>query len=117
MGFFSFPPVRRPGKALATLLVLAFPLAACAMKPIDMMQAAPETLRGAAYVDTVELDLSAAARTVIAQSDAKRHGEGDVGLPFASLFDKAVKEAARARGLETGRPLLVTVEMDVLRIP
>jgi hypothetical protein len=117
MRFFSFPPVRRRGRALAVLLVLALPLAACAVKPIDMMEEAPEALRGAAYVDAVELRLSAPARAVIKESDAKRHGEGEVGLPFASLFDRAVKEATRARGLATGRPLRVTVEMDVLRIP
>jgi hypothetical protein len=117
MGFFSFPPVRRREAFRFALLALALPLAACAVKPIDMMQAAPEALRGAAYVDAVELSLSAAARAEIKRSDATRHGEGDVGLPFASLFDKAVKEATRARGLETGRPLLVTVEMDLLRIP
>jgi hypothetical protein len=117
MGFFSSPPVRRRGRALACLLALVLPLAACATKPIDMMEAAPETLRGAAYVDSVALSLSAAARAEIKASDAKHHGEGDVGLPFEKLFDKAVKEATRARGLEAGRPLLVTVEMDVLRIP
>ena len=117
MRFFSFPPVRRRGRAPAVLLALAFPLAACAVKPIDMMEAAPETLRGAAYVDSVALSLGAAARAAIGESDAKRHGDDDAGLPFAALFDKAVKEATRARGLETGRPLLVTVEMDALRIP
>src|SRR6476469_5852156 len=117
MTFFSSPPVRRRANALAALLVLARPLAACAVQPIDMMQAAPATLRGAAYVDSVELDLAAAARAAIKESDAKHHGDGDTGLPFALLFDKAVKEATRARGLEAGRALRVTVEMDVLRIP
>jgi hypothetical protein len=117
MGFFSSPPVRRRAGALAALLALALPLAACAVKPIDMMQSAPATLRGAAYVDSVELDLAAAARAAIKESDAKHHGEGDTGLPFALLFDKAVKDATRARGLEAGRALRVTVEMDVLRIP
>ena len=117
MEFLSLPPVRRRGKALAALLALAVPLAACAVKPIDMMEAAPETLRGAAYVDSVELSLGAAARAAVKESDAKHHGEGDAGLPFDLLFDKAVKEAARGHGLETGRPLRITVEMDVLRIP
>ena len=99
------------------LLVLAAPLAACAVAPVETVQAAPDALRGAAYVDSVQLSLAAAARAAVAESDARRRGEGDVGLPFARLFDKAVKEATRARGLETGRPLLVTIEMDVLRIP
>ena len=117
MEFFSSPPVRRRAGALTALLALALPLAACAVKPIDMMEAAPATLRGAAYVDSVELDLGTAARAEVKESDAKHHGEGDTGLPFALLFDKAVKEATRARGLETGRALRVTVEMDVLRIP
>ena len=117
MRFFSSPPVRRRRAAAAVLLGLALPLAACAVKPIDMMQAPPEALRGAAYVDSVELSLGAAARAAVKESDAKHHGEGDAGLPFARLFDKAVKEATRAQGLEAGRPLLVTVEMDALRIP
>jgi hypothetical protein len=82
-----------------------------------MMEAPPATLRGTAYVDSVALSLGAAARAEVKQSDAKHHGEGDVGLPFATLFDKEVKDAARAHGLDGGRPLLVTVEMDVLRIP
>jgi hypothetical protein len=117
MAFFSSPPVRRRATALAALIALALPLAACAVKPIDMMEAPPATLRGTSYVDSVALSLSAAARAEIKASDAKHHGDGDTGLPFGRLFDKAVKEATRARGLEAGRPLLVTVEMDVLRIP
>jgi tRNA U54 and U55 pseudouridine synthase Pus10 len=117
MRLFLIPPVRRRGKLLACLIAAAFPLAACAVAPVDMMQAAPDALRGAVYVDSVELSLSKAARDAIAQSDARLRGEGDAALPFARLFDKAVKEATRARGLGSGRPLLVTVEMDALRIP
>lgn len=117
MRFLPTPPARRRGRALACLVALAIPLAACAPKPVDMMEAAPETLRGGAYVHGVALSLSAAARAEIKASDAKHHGEGDTGLPFAILFEKAVKEATRARGLEAGRPLLITVEMDALRIP
>src|SRR4051794_1247586 len=118
MRFFPLPPVRRRGKLLVVAILCAVaPLAACAVAPVDMMEAAPDALRGAAYVDSVELSLSKAARAAIVESDRKRHGEGDAGLPFAMLFDKAVKEATRARGLETGRPLRVTIELDVLRIP
>ncbi|MEA3003997.1 MAG: hypothetical protein QOH81_2785 [Sphingomonadales bacterium] len=115
MWLFSFRSVRRRGP-LAVLLAMALPLAACAVPPVETMEAAPEPLRGAAYVDSVELSLNVAARNAVASSDRKLHGEGDAALPFARLFDKAVKEAARARGLDGARPLTVTVEMDALRI-
>ena len=101
--------------AAAALASLSF--AACAPTPVETMQAAPDTLRGAAYVHSVELSLSAAARAAVAESDRKLHGDGDAALPFAALFDKAVKEATRARGLESGRALTITIEMDALRIP
>lgn len=117
MRLFLIPPVRRRGALLACLIAALVPLAACAAAPVEMMEAAPDALRGAAYVDSVELSLSKAAHDAIAQSDARLRGEGDNALPFAHLFDKAVKEATRARGLESGRPLLITVEMDALRIP
>lgn len=96
---------------------MALPLAACAVPPVETMEAAAEPLRGAAYVDSVELSLNVAARNAVAASDRKLHGVGDTALPFARLFDKAVKEASRARGLDGARPLIVTVEMDALRIP
>ena len=117
MGFFTSPRARRRGTAFACLLALAIPLAACAVKPIDMMEAAPASLRGAAYVHRVALSLGPTARTAVKESDARHHGDGDAGLPFAALLDKAVKEEARAHGLVGERPLLVTVEMDALRVP
>jgi hypothetical protein len=117
MRLFFPRSVRRRGSPLLAALLLAFPLAACAVAPVEMMEAAPDALRGGAYVDGVELSLAAPARVAVAEADRKLHGEGDAGLPFARLLDKAVKEATRARGLETGRALTVTVEMDVLRIP
>jgi hypothetical protein len=117
MRLFSSPPVRRRGTAAAALLALALPLAACGPQPVEMMQPAPDALRGAAYVDTVALSLGGESRIAVAESDRKLHGEGDAALPFAKLFDQAVKEATRARGLQTGRALIVTIEMDVLRIP
>jgi hypothetical protein len=103
---------------LAALILCAVAsLAACAVAPVETMEASSEALRGAAYVDSVELSLSAAARAAIAESDRKLHGHGDAVLPFAALFDKDVKEATRGRGFATGRPLRVTIELDVLRIP
>ncbi|MDB5693943.1 MAG: hypothetical protein JWO81_3006 [Alphaproteobacteria bacterium] len=117
MGLSFSRSVRRRGRPLAVLLALALPLLSCAVPPVETMEAAPEALRGAAYVDSVELALNAAARVAVAASDRKLHGEGDSALPFARLFDKAVKEATRARGLDGARPLIVTVEMDGLRIP
>ena len=82
-----------------------------------MFQAAPDALRGAAYVDTVELTLDGESRGAVAADDSKRHGDGDAALPFAKLLDRDVKDAARTRGMQAGRPLRVAVEMDVLRIP
>jgi hypothetical protein len=101
----------------AAVLCAAAPLAGCAVAPVETMEAGSEVLREPAYVDSVELALSAAARATIRESDRKLHGEGDAGIPLAQLFDKDVKEATRARGFETGRPLRVTIELDVLRIP
>jgi type IV pilus biogenesis protein CpaD/CtpE len=117
MRFFSASSVWRRGPALAVLLALALPLAACATTPVETFEAAPASLRGAAYVHSVELSLAAAPRAAIAASDGRLHGEGDAGLPFARLFDEAVKEAAQAGGLTGSRALTVTVEMDELRIP
>src|SRR5436305_12877321 len=109
MRLFPLSSARRRGSPLIALLAFALPLAACAVPPIEMMEAPSDALRGAAYVDSVELSLSAASRAAVAASDMKLHGEGDPALPFARLFDKAVKQATRARGLETGRALIVTV--------
>jgi hypothetical protein len=97
------------------LLTLA--LAACAVAPVETMQAASDALHEPAYVDSVELSLGGEARIAVAESDRKLHGAGDAALPFAALFDRAVKDAARARGFAAGRPLRITIEMDVLRIP
>lgn len=102
---------------VAAALAVAPALAACAVAPVETMQTAPDALREGAYVHHVELSLSAAARAAVTETDRKLHGEGDAALPFDQLFDKAVKEATRARGLEAGRPLTITIEMDVLRIP
>ncbi|HEY1606809.1 MAG TPA: hypothetical protein VGF77_14550 [Allosphingosinicella sp.] len=117
MRLFPSSPARRRGRIAIAPLILALPLAACGPKPVEMFQPPPAALGGAAYVYEVDLSLSGESRTAAGDSDRKLHGEGDAALPFAKLLDKAVKEATRARGLEAGRPLILTVEMDVLRIP
>jgi hypothetical protein len=117
MRILPLSPVRRRGRIAAALLALGLSLAACAVAPVEMMQGASGALRDPAYVDSVELSLHGEARAAVAESDRKLHGEGDVALPFAALFDRAVKEAARARGFQAGRPLRIAIEMDVLRIP
>lgn len=98
-------------------LALALALAACGPKPLQMFQAPPDALRGAAYVHSVEISLGGESRAEVAESDRKLHGVGDAALPFAKLLDKDVKEATRAHGLQAGRPLTIALEMDVLRIP
>src|SRR5947209_11291245 len=117
MRLFPSPPVRRRGKVATALMALGLALGACSPTPVQSFQAAPDALRGAAYVDSVELSLGGESRGAVAEDDRKRHGEGDAALPFAKLLDKAVKEATRAQGLQAGRALIVSVEMDVLRIP
>ncbi|HEX5183972.1 MAG TPA: hypothetical protein VFW19_12590 [Allosphingosinicella sp.] len=117
MWLFPSSPVRRRGRIAIALTALALPLAACGPKPVEIFQPAPDALRGAAYVYRVDLSLGGESRTGVAETDGKLHEDGDAALPFAKLLDKAVKEATRARGLRAGRPLILTVEMDVLRIP
>jgi hypothetical protein len=99
------------------LLALALPLAACGPKPVEIFQAPAEALRGAAYVHSVEVSLGGESRAEAADSDRKLHGGGDGALPFAKLLEKDVKEATRAHGLQSGRPLTIALEMDVMRIP
>jgi hypothetical protein len=104
---------------LPLLAVLALLPGACSRPAIDMMQRPPASLRGAAYLYSVEISLGATARREVAASDAAvaaRHGAGDAALPFATLLTQLFNRGAGARGLREGRALTFEVELDRLRI-
>jgi hypothetical protein len=101
------------------LLALALLAPACSRPAIDMMQAPPAALRGAAYVHAVELSLGPEARRQVAASDAQvaaRRASGDAGVTFAPLLTRLFKDASAARGMREGRALTLVVELDRLRI-
>jgi hypothetical protein len=107
------------------LLAALFALAGCAPRAIDMMQAPPAALRGAAAVEGVELTLRPDLQRELAGADARLAErtagrdppEGRAALPFVRMFTETVQSVARARGLTRGRPVRLVVEMDELRVP
>jgi hypothetical protein len=110
---------------LLLLTALCLVAAGCAPKVIDMMQAPPATLRGAASVEKVELALRPDLQRELAAADARLAEraagrdppEGRAALPFARMFTETVEGVARARDLTRGRAVRLVVEMDELRIP
>jgi hypothetical protein len=98
--------------------LLLFLASACSPKAVDMMQAPPAALRGAAYVYAVDLSPGPDARREIAAADARvKPEQGYAGMPFAALLPQLLKDAAAQRGMKEGRALTVTIELDHLRVP
>jgi hypothetical protein len=109
----------------AAAFLAAFALAGCGPKAIDMMQAPPAALRGAASVEAVELTLrpdlkrevAAADLRLVERSAGRDPPEGRAALPFERMFTETIEGVARARGLTGGRAVRLVVEMDELRVP
>jgi hypothetical protein len=115
------PSAFRPLSACAVALLLA----GCGPARVEMMQAPPAGLRGAAWVADVELSLGGSSRTSVAAADSRlaqrasgpAPAPGYAGLPFAPMFVRVMKDVARERGLVSGRALRVVVEMDRVEVP
>lgn len=118
-------------------LCAALMLAACGPKAVDVIQPVSASIRNAAMVDKVEVRLSslAAERMEKFEKDAqeKRIAAGLAPvdpavavveatprdewstLPFAQMMELVVKDVTRDRGLTSGRPLRIAVEIDTLK--
>jgi hypothetical protein len=112
------PAFGRPDLRLF-FLALALLAGACSRPAVDMMEAPPAALRGAAYVHAVEVSLGPEAKREVAAADARaatRGAPGDAGLSLDRLLTRLFKDGAAARGLRDGRALTLVVELDRLRI-
>jgi hypothetical protein len=121
----------------AAALAATLALAACGPKPVDVIQPLSASIRNAAVVDQVEVRLSSLAADRMENFEAKarekRVAEGLAPvdptaepangtprdewstLPFAQMMELMVKDVTRDRGLTSGRPLRIAVEIDTLK--
>ncbi len=120
--------------ALAAFIILS--ASACGPKPVKIVHPVAESIRNASMISDVEVTLSPLAQELMDKFEAKAaekraeaglpaadpsaelssapHDQYDT-LPFAQMFELVVKDVARERGLTTGRPLRVNVEIDTLK--
>ena len=120
-------------KAMIAAVIL---LSACGPKPVKIVHPVAASIRNASMISDVEVALSPLAREVMDRFEAKAaekraeaglpaadpsaeptnvpDGQYDT-LPFAQMFELVVKDVARDKGLTTGRPLRVKVEIDTLK--
>lgn len=121
----------------AAALAAALALTACGPKPVDVIQPVSASIRNASMVDEVDVRLSPLAADLMAKFDAKaRDKRAEAGLapvdpaaepaegvsrdewstlPFAQMLELMVKDVTRDRGLTSGRPLRIAVEIDTLK--
>lgn len=121
----------------AAALVAALALAACGPKPVDVIQPVSASIRNASMVDEVDVRLSPLAADLMAKFDAKAQEKRVAAgltpvaptaepadgtsrdewstLPFAQMLELMVKDVTRDRGLTSGRPLRLDVEIDTLK--
>lgn len=121
----------------AAALAAALALTACGPKPVDVIQPVSESIRNASMVDEVDVRLSPLAAELMAKFDAKaRDKRAEAGLaavdpaaepadgvardewstlPFSQMLELMVKDVTRERGLTSGRPLRIAVEIDTLK--
>lgn len=99
------------------LLVLLLILSGCTGRSEEVLPVS-EAIRGASRVEEVELRLQPPVRAAVAALDerARTRSEGDAALPLSELLPRRIAEAARARGLVSGRPLRLIVELDELQV-
>lgn len=118
-------------------LAAALMLSACGPKAVDVIKPVPASLRNASVVQDVTVTLSPLAAELMEKFEAKaREKRADAGLapvdasaelsvkpprdeyatlPFAQMLELMVKDVTRARGLNSGQPLRVAVEIDTLK--
>jgi hypothetical protein len=118
-------------------LMAALMLAACAPKAVKVVQPIPASVRGASMVSDVDVRLSPLAQDIMNKFEAKaaeKRAEANLPpvaagaplagkpsrdeyatLPFAQMFELVVMDVTRERGLGTGRPLRLDVEIDTLK--
>lgn len=121
----------------AAALCAALMLAACGPKPVDVIQPVSESIRNAAMVDQVDVRLSSLAADRMAKFEENaREKRAAAGLapvdpaadpaagtprdewstlPFAQMMELMVKDVTRDRGLTSGRPLRISIEIDTLK--
>lgn len=119
--------------ALAGALLVA----ACAPKAVEVVQPIPASLRGNAQVAAVGVTLSPIARDLMGKFDVKaaeKRADAKLApvdpnaplagkpsrdeyatLPFAQMFPLIVQDVAREKGLNSGRPIRLDVEIDTLK--
>ena len=118
-------------------LAAALALSACGPKPVDVIQPVSASIRNASMVDEVDVRLSPLAADRMAkfeQNAAEKRTAAGLApvdpaaepadgtsrdewstLPFAQMMELMVKDVTRDRGLTSGRPLRVAVEIDTLK--
>jgi hypothetical protein len=121
----------------AAALAAALGLAACGPKPVDVIQPVSASIRNASMVNEVDVRLSPLAADLMAKFDRKaQEKRAEAGLapvdptaepaegvsrdewstlPFAQMLELMVKDVTRERGLTSGRPLRLDVEIDTLK--
>ncbi|HYW14837.1 MAG TPA: hypothetical protein VE891_01605 [Allosphingosinicella sp.] len=121
----------------AAALAATLALAACGPKPVDVIQPLSASVRNAAMVDQVDVRLSSLAADRMAKFEENaREKRAAAGLapvdpaaepadgtprddwstlPFAQMMELMVKDVTRDRGLSSGRPLRIAVEIDTLK--
>jgi hypothetical protein len=119
------------------VIAAALALSACGPKPVDVIQPVSASIRNASMVDEVDVRLSPLAADLMAKFDAKaQEKRTEAGLapvdpaaepadavsrdewstlPFAQMLELMVKDVTRERGLTSGRPLRLDVEIDTLK--
>ena len=121
----------------AAALAATLALAACGPKPVDVIQPVSASIRNAAMVGEVDVKLSSLAATrmekfeenarekrvaaglapvdpAVEPADGIPRDEWST-LPFAQMMELMVKDVTRDRGLTSGRPLRISVEIDTLK--
>lgn len=121
----------------AAAIGAALLLSACGPKPVQIVHPVAASVRNASMISDVQVTLSPLAQTLmnkfeekaaekrasaglppadpsVEPSSAPPRDQYDT-LPFAQMFELVVKDVAEEKGLTTGRPLRVEVEIDTLK--
>ena len=121
-------------KLRRNLVVAAFMLglAACAADPVRIIEPVSTQVRGASHVADVRVTVGELARAQVARFDeraseartraepairrAERPSQDEYAtLPFARMLALVVADAARAQGLNSGRPLRLDIYVNAVR--